>query len=169
MPQASPLLSKGEEHGALPQSRCPWLMSLADELQTFWSHCQSCSYCGRKCKSLFLVKASYVLFGVRTEQSRHLWGIWSCLMEIEHSMTCSNQWCLNILQAPQFLQSALPCLTSRRGGDRCCSIPENPLASSSSHTRQGDLVQVAGLQDELQRTEGPVALSGKVCPQIFLL
>lgn len=85
-----------------------WLMSLADELQTFWSHCQSCSYCGRKCKRLFLVKASYVLFGVRTEPSRHLWGIWSHLMETEHSMTCSNQWWLNFLQDLSFSRVHCP-------------------------------------------------------------
>lgn len=32
MPLESPSLSKGEEHGAFPQSRDPWLMSLADVL-----------------------------------------------------------------------------------------------------------------------------------------
>lgn len=83
---------------------CPWLMNF----KTFWSHCQSCSCCGRKCKRLFLVKASYILFGVRTEPSRHLWGMWSHLMETEHSMTRSDQRGLNLLQDLSFSRVHCP-------------------------------------------------------------
>lgn len=169
MPLESPLLSNGQEHGALPQSRCPWLMSLADELQNIPVPLPKLFMLWKKTQKAVSGQGQLYSFWSKN---------WAIKAPLRHVVPSHGNWAfhdpLGPVMAeppirPQFLQSALPCLTHRRGGDRCCSIPENPLTSSSSHMRQGNLVQVAGFQDELQRTEGPVALSGKVCPQIFLL
>lgn len=144
MPLESPSLSKGEEHGAFPQSRDPWLMSLADVLGWWTSNILV------PLPKLFILWKEMQKVVSGQGQLCPFWSKnWAIKAPLRHMVPSHGNWAFHDLlksvmaelpTRPQFLQSALPCLTHRWGGDRCCSIPENPLTSNSSHTRQGDLV-----------------------------
>lgn len=90
------------------------------------------------------------------------------LMETEHSMTTGPE----RAEPPTKTSVSPECIAlphSWAGSDRCCSIPENPSDISSSHMRQGNLVQVAGFRMSSRGREGPVVTARRLSPNIFAI